>query len=85
MVMFDFFDETKTEYKQHYLHVDTLTNRPRSIKNLDKTKDEEQKKADLIENLDASEEPEADNDENMDSEEELNEDGVDDESYGSRE
>jgi len=55
------------------------------MKNLDKTKDEEQKKADLIENLDASEEPEADNDENMDSEEELNEDGVDDESCGSRE
>jgi hypothetical protein len=38
MVMFDFFDETKPEYKQHSLHVDTLTNRPRSIKDLDKTK-----------------------------------------------
>lgn len=36
--MFDFFDAATPEYKQHSFHVDMVTNQPKSIRDLDKSK-----------------------------------------------
>ena len=54
------------------------------MKNLDKTKDDEVKKVDSKENLDASDDQEPEKNDDIDSEEEFNDDAGDDESYGSR-
>lgn len=55
------------------------------MKNLEKTKEDEHKKVDQNDNPDASDEIGADHNDDVDSEEDLNDDGADDESYGSRE
>lgn len=54
------------------------------MKNLEKSKEDEVNKVDSKENLVASDEQDPEKNDEMDSDDDYNEDGVDDESYGSR-
>lgn len=54
------------------------------MKNLDKPKEDEAKKVDQKDNLDASDDQDAEKNDDNDSDEEYNDDNPDDESYGSR-